>query len=249
MPDYKGVLTAHCGVHTVAIIPVISIATYRVSRCNSGRLPPILIKGNKMENIEISLNREYILAGDISASMQTVDAKCMGLNRYTYMLEKFKSFIQTTSDFDKHGGCTIMLFGQWVHKYEHANLSLVEDKLNRVDFEGLTMTDKLLQDAFEEHLEEKVKMLKEKELHPGTTLMVFTDGEPTDSASVKRVIMDIENKIDLETEFKIIFLTVGTVSTGINTFLQGLVKDSKKKIVSVFELDKINFIAAASGVV
>ena len=219
------------------------------SRCNSGRLPPILIKGTKMENIEISLNREYILAGDISASMRTGDPKCMNLTRYTYMLEKFKSFIQTTSDFDKHGGCTIMLFGKDVHKYEHANLATVEGRLDRIEFEPLTMTDKLLLEAFEEHLEEKVKMLKEKEIHPGTTLMIFTDGEPTDSMSVKRVITEIENKIDLDIEFKIIFLTVGTVSLGVYNFLQDLVKLSKKKIVSVYELDKIEFIAAASGVV
>lgn len=202
-----------------------------------------------MNNIEVSLDREYILAGDISASMQTVDPKCMNLIRYTYMLEKFKSFIQTTSDFDKHGGCTIMLFGKDVHKYEHANLSMIEDKLNRVEFEPLTMTDKLLTEAFDEHLEEKVKMLKEKEIHPGTTLMIFTDGEPTDGMAVKRVIIEIENKIDLDTEFKIIFLTVGTVSLVVYNYLQDLVKSSKKNIVSVFELDKINFIAAASGVV
>lgn len=209
----------------------------------------IIIKGIKMENIEISLNREYILAGDISASMRTVDPKCADLIRYTYMLEKFKSFIQTTSDFDKHGGCTIMLFGKDVQKFEHANLSTVEEKLNRVEYEPLTMTDKLLVEAFDEHLEEKVKMLKEKEIHPGTTLMIFTDGEPTDGMAVKRVISDIENKIDLDTEFKIIFLTVGTVSLMVYNYLQDLVKSSKKKIVSVFELDKIEFIAAASGVV
>jgi hypothetical protein len=212
-------------------------------------LPSILIKGTKMENIEISLNREYILAGDISASMRTVDPKCMDLTRYTYMLEKFKSFIQTTSDFDKHGGCTIMLFGKDVHKYEHANLSTIEEKLNDIGFEPLTMTDKLLEEAFDEHLEEKVKMLKQNEIHPGTTLMIFTDGEPTDMANVKRIIEMIENKIDLDTEFKIIFLTVGTISLVVQNFLKTLVTISKKKIVSIFELDKIEFIAAASGVV
>jgi len=165
------------------------------------------------------------------------------------MLEKFKSFIQTTSDFDKHGGCTIMLFGKNVHKFEHANLSMVESTLDKISFEGLTMTDKLLSEAFEEHIEEKVKMLKQNEIHPGTTLMVFTDGEPTDGASVIREIQAIEKKIDLDTEFKIIFLTVGTVNAFVQIFLQKLVSDSKKKIVSVFELESINFIAAASGVV
>lgn len=201
-----------------------------------------------MENLEVSLNREYILAGDISASMRTLDPKCMNLTRYKYMLEKFKSFIQTTSDFDKHGGCTIMLFGKEVQKFEHANLSTVEDKLDRIEFEALTMTDALIDEAYEEHREEKIKMLKEGEIHPGTTLMIFTDGEPTDGMSVKRAIANIESKIDLDTEFKIIFLTVGTISLITHNFLKDLVNLSKKNMVSVCELDNVNFIAAAAGV-
>lgn len=201
-----------------------------------------------MQNLEVSLDREYILAGDISSSMGTIDARCANLGRYQYMLEKFKSFIQRTSDFDEHGGCTIMLFGQHVHKYEHANLSLVDDKLNRIEFEGLTMTDLLLDEAFDEHNEERVKMLGEKKVHPGTTLMIFTDGDPTDRGAVERSIIKIENKIEIDTEFKIIFLTVGTVSPTLRSFLGRLVTNSKKKIVSVFELEEVNFISAASGV-
>jgi Protein of unknown function (DUF551) len=59
MPDYKGVLTAHCGVHTVAIIPVRSIAAYRASQCNSGRLP--FYFGYHMEwiNIKEKLPNRY----------------------------------------------------------------------------------------------------------------------------------------------------------------------------------------------
>jgi uncharacterized protein YegL len=200
-----------------------------------------------MNNLEISLNREYILAGDISISMETVDPKCMNLSRYQYMLEKFKSFIKTTSDFDEHGGCTIMLFGQNVHKYEHANLSLVEDKLDRVKFEGLTMTDLLLQEAWDEHKEEKVKMLKEKKIHPGTTLMIFTDGEPTNPASVVREIGNIKNKVDLDDEFKIIFLIVGSMEVNKLQFFNNLMKASPN-MISFHELENVNFIAAASGV-
>jgi len=201
-----------------------------------------------MNNLEVSLDREYILAGDISASMQTIDPKCMHLMRYNFMLEKFKSFVQRTADFDEHGGCTIMLFGQHVHKYEHANLDLIEKTLNKVQFEGLTMTDLLVAEAFDEHNEERVEMLKEKKVHPGTTLMVFTDGEPTDRASLERGITAIENAIELDTEFKIIFLTVGTITSDLKAYLDKLVSNSKKKIVSVCELENVNFISAAAGV-
>ena len=201
-----------------------------------------------MNNLEISLEREYILAGDISASMQTIDPKCMNLMRYNFMLEKFKSFVQRTADFDEHGGCTIMLFGQKVHKYEHANLDLIEKTLNKVQFEGLTMTDLLVAEAFDEHNEERVEMLKEKKVHPGTTLMVFTDGEPTYRASLERGITAIENAIELDTEFKIIFLTVGTITSDLKAYLDKLVSNSKKKIVSVCELENVNFISAAAGV-
>lgn len=205
-----------------------------------------------MKNIEVSLNREYILAGDISASMETVDPKCAGVSRYQYMLEKFRSFIRIACDFDPHGGPTIMLFGQNVTKYEHANLEMIDTKLESIKFEGLTMTDLLLAEAFAEHREEKSEEAEEGRLHPGTTLMIFTDGDPTNKESVKREIIRIANSIDRESEFTIIFLTVGTITQSLQAYLSnlesGLKDKAKYQIVSVQELDKVNFIGAASGI-
>ncbi len=203
-----------------------------------------------MNNLEISLDREYILAGDISISMETTDAKCSGFSRYQYMLEKFKSFIKTSSSFDKHGGCTIMLFGAEVKKYEHANLSMVDTELNNVKFEPLTRTDKLIEEAFEEHKEEKSKSAQEGNLHPGTSLFIFTDGDPSSRILLEQAIVKIINTIDRQQEFNITFLTVGSITKGLQSYLKSLcnIKGVKWQIVSVFQLEKVDFVAAAAQV-
>lgn len=193
--------------------------------------------------IEVNFNIEYILAGDISISMQKQD--CNGISRYEYMLEKFKAFMDTSKDFDKHGGCTVMLFGSKVHKYEHADTETVKKVLNKVSFECSTMTHYLIQEAFEEHLEEKSKSAKESKLHPGTCLMIFTDGEPSSESLVIREIQNIANRIDRQEEFQIIFLTVGQQSNEIKAFLKNLTTHKfKYPMVKVSPLDEVTFMEA-----
>ena len=163
------------------------------------------------------------------------------------MLEKFKSFMQTTADFDKHGGCTVFLFGQNITKYEHADITTVNRKLQNVNFESLTMTDNLIKEAFEEHQEEQDKAVKEDEKHPGSVLMIFTDGEPTNMPEVERAIFKIAETIISEDEFQIIFLTVGTVGLEVKRFLQRLENLKSRrgfKIVTVHELQNVDFISS-----
>lgn len=203
-----------------------------------------------MNNFEINPNKEYLLAGDISASMQTVDPLCDGMRRYDYMLEKFKAFINIAKDFDEHGAPTVFLFGKEVHKYEHTNIEIVEKKLSNVEFEGLTNTDLLLEEAFAEHREEKSERAREGKVHPGTCLMIFTDGVPTNYSAVERTILHIANGIDRQEEFDVVFLTVGTLDQMTNEFLNrlqsGVNGKAKYNIVSVKELDKTNFLSAAT---
>lgn len=197
-----------------------------------------------MINIEINPNKEYILAGDISASMSNPDQRCDGLSRYNYMLEKFKSFVKIACDFDPHGGPTVMLFGQHVKVFEHTNLATIDNELSKVVFEGLTNTDLLLDKAFEEHREEKGELAQKGQVHPGTCLMVFTDGVPTNLPAVERAVLRIANNIDRQDEFDIVFLTVGTVDDKTSTFLKNLQSGTKFNIVSVKELDNVSFLAA-----
>lgn len=195
-----------------------------------------------MKNIEIDLKREYILAGDISISMSTEDPLCNNLSRYSYMLENFKSFINLACDVDPHGAPTVMLFGKGVYVYDHANIKVVDEVLANVKFEPLTMTDELLSMALRKHKEEKAEKADIKEFYNGTTLLIFTDGEPTLQAAVERVLKEIENYVDRDDEFEIVFLTVGTVSSLLGFWLDKL--KTTFPMVRVEELDKVEFIQA-----
>jgi hypothetical protein len=202
-----------------------------------------------MNQIEIDPNKQYILAGDISGSMDTIDQKCAGLSRYKYMVEKFKAFIKISEDYDPDGP-TIILFGEHVHVYRNTTLSAVDSKLNKVEFEGFTNTDKVIDEAFKLHREEKVDLAKQGRAHPGTVLMIFTDGAPTNRAAVGRSIINVANTIDTREEFSIIFLTVGTLAPDLKdwlTMIDDNLKEAKLDIVDVKPLEEITFLGAVKG--
>lgn len=203
-------------------------------------------------NIEINPNCMYTLAGDISASMQTVDAKCAGLNRYQYMLEKFESFIKEAEDFDPDGP-TVMLFGENVHVYPNTKLIDVMGKLSKPSFEGYTNTHLVVQRAYDLHKAEKSVLAKDGKAHPGTVLFIFTDGQPTNQAALERTIVDIANNIDREDEFNIGFMLVGTITQSLREYLDhlddGLKGKVKYDIVGTKEIEGITFLKAVHNAV
>lgn len=202
-----------------------------------------------MQNIEIDPNKQYILAGDISASMDSQDAKCSGLSRYDYMLEKFKAFIKISEDYDPDGP-TIILFGEHVKVFRNTNLAAVDEKLSKVEFEGFTNTDKVIDEAFKLHREEKAELAKAGKAHQGSVLMLFTDGAPTNRAAVGRSIIEISNAIDTREEFSIIFLTVGTIAPDLKDWLEMIddnLKGAKFDIVDVKPLEDVSFLGAVKG--
>jgi hypothetical protein len=199
--------------------------------------------------IEVEPNRQYILAGDISASMNSTDAKCAGLTRYNYMVEKFRSFIKISEDYDPDGP-TIILFGENVKVFRNTTLSAIDSKLENVNFEGFTATDKAIDEAFKLHKEEKSELAKAGKAHPGTVLMIFTDGAPTNRAAVGRSIINIANSIDTREEFSIIFLTVGTIAPDLRdwlTMIDDNLKEAKHDIVDVKALEDVSFLGAVKG--
>lgn len=202
-----------------------------------------------MSNIEIDPNKQYILAGDISGSMDSKDSKCAGLTRYNYMLEKFEAFIKISEDYDPDGP-TVMLFGEHVHTFRNTNLDAIKDKLTKITFEGFTNTDKVIDEAFKLHREEKAALAKEGKAHQGTVLMLFTDGAPTNRAAVGRSITNIANAIDVREEFSIIFLTVGTIAPDLQdwlTMIDDNLKDAMLDIVDVKAIEDVTFLAAVKG--
>ena len=208
-----------------------------------------------MQNLELNPNVEYILGADISMSMETIDPLCGGQTRYNYMLEKFQSFIKTAEDFDEHGAPTIILFGENVKIYEHVKLDDIRSKLNSIVFEGFTNLHLLIEEAYKLHREDKSELAKEKKFHPGTKLLVFTDGEPTNKPAVERIIARIANEIDTQEEFQIMFLTVGTISPGLQRWLDGLHDKMEDKIINprdfdiihISPLEKISFLGAVGA--
>lgn len=201
--------------------------------------------------IELNPNMQYILAGDISASMQTPDKKCAGMERYPYMLEKFKSFITEAMDFDPDGP-TVMLFGEKVQIFPNTTLEAVDSKLSRVTYEGFTNTHLVVEEAFNIHKKEKSELSKEGKSHPGTVLFIFTDGQPTNQAALKRAIVTVANSLDREDEFNIGFLLVGTIDAGLRQYLDDLddnLKEAKYDIVGTHEVEGITFLKAVHNAV
>lgn len=202
-----------------------------------------------MNNIEIDPNKQYILAGDISGSMTQQDSKCAGLQRYDYMVEKFRSFIKISEDYDPDGP-TIILFGEKVTVFRNTTLAAIESKLTRIDFEGFTHTNLVIDEAFKLHREEKVELAKQGKAHQGTVLMIFTDGAPTNRAAVARSIINVANTIDTREEFSIIFLTVGMIAPDLKDWLVMIddnLKEAKLDIVDVKALEEVSFLGAVKG--
>ena len=210
------------------------------------------VRKQQMDNevIELNPNKQYILCGDISASMQDNDSKCGGSSRYNYMVEKFKSFIKEAEDFDPDGP-TIFLFGEKVSQYPNTTLDKVESKLKSPTFEGFTNTHLVVQEAWAMHIAEKVELAKDGKDHPGTVCFIFTDGEPTNRNALERTIRDIANAVTSEQEFSIGFILVGSIAPNLKEYLDKLDDGLKAKfdIVGTTEIEGLSFLKAVNNAI
>jgi hypothetical protein len=202
--------------------------------------------------MELNPNKQYILCGDISASMQSHDPKCGGLSRYAYMLEKFKSFVQESKDFDPDGP-TVLMYGENVHQYSVPSLEAIDNKLNNPIFEGFTNTHLVVGKAWEIHSHEKAVLKKEGKTHAGTVVFLFTDGQPTNEAALERKIIEIANAVDRDDEFSIGFVLVGTIDAHLRNYLNklddGLTGKVKFDIVGTTEIEGLTFMKAVNNAI
>ena len=198
---------------------------------------------SKMESkmIELNPNMQYILCGDISASMQERDPKCGNDTRYNYMLEKFKSFIKEAEDFDPDGP-TIILFGEDVKVYENTTLEKVQHNLSNISFQGFTNTHLAVKEAYRIHQRDK---------SDATCVFIFTDGQPTNELALERTIRDIANSVSKEDEFNIGFILTGTVPGKLREYLNKLDDGlgAKYDIVGVREIEGLTFLKAVNNAV
>lgn len=194
-----------------------------------------------MSNLEVNKGDEFIIAYDISGSMNTVDCPG-GLSRLVYTRETLKTFIGEAAKFDPNG-VSVYLFGATVHAYRDLTPQQVDEKLSNIKTEGATQTHLAIQAAFAEHKEKGSKQ---------TFLILFTDGAPSDSEAVKQTIIDITKKVADPMEFRIAFITVGVVADDLRAYLTELddtltQSGAAHDIVDVKAIDEVDFMAAVNG--
>lgn len=192
-------------------------------------------------NLELNKGDDFIIALDVSASMQAND--CNGATRTQYLLEQFGVFVKEASKYDTDG-VSLYAFGQKVTKFSDVAVDKLDEtisKLKALPYEGMTMTHLVIADAYAEHVARNNEQ---------TVLMIFTDGEPTDSDAVFKAIADITNKVKDEREFNISFITVGQRTASLEAWLSKLddaLPGAKYDIVDVKRLEEVDFYKAFDG--
>jgi Mg-chelatase subunit ChlD len=193
-------------------------------------------------NFELNQGDDFIIGLDISGSMQAGDCPG-GLSRLKYSLEQFATFAKEASKYDTDG-VSLYAFGVNVTAFPDITADKLDEviaKVSGMQLEGATMTHAVIQKAWEEHKSRNNEQ---------TVLMLFTDGEPSDSNAVFKVIADITNNVKDEREFNIAFITVGNRTPGLQAFLTTLddaIPGAKYDIVDVKKLEEVDFYKAFDG--
>lgn len=195
-------------------------------------------------NLELNAGDDFIIALDISASMQAGDCP-NGTSRIQYAQEQFRTFVGEASKFDTDG-VSLYAFGAHLHQFPDVaadKLDATIDRLRSLPLEGMTLTNLAIAAAFKEHKDRGNEQ---------TVLMIFTDGEPASQTDVFNVIADITKQLKDEHEFAISFITVGQRSPSLEQFLTKLddaIPGAVFDIVDVKRLEEVDFIAAFTGAV
>lgn len=191
-------------------------------------------------NLELNQGDNFIFGVDVSGSMAATD--CPGsMSRIQFLKEKTIQFAQEASKYDPDG-IDVLTFGHEVKAYEKITADKAAELINRFGaVESATMTHELIRKAWDLHKAGGYEQ---------TVLFIATDGSPTDRDAVKKVIVDITNKVGDEREFNISFLTVGTIASDLAAYLTSLdddLKGAKYDIVDVKRLEDVDFLSAFAG--
>lgn len=192
--------------------------------------------------MELHQGDNFIFGIDVSGSMAAQDCPG-GMQRIDYLKEKVEQFIIEASKYDTDG-IDVITFG---HQITVKNGVTADNAVSLIEglhaTEMATKTADLIHTAYELH---------KKGSYGRTTLFVATDGEPSDRAAVKKIIIDITNAIKDHGEFNISFLTVGVINAGLRNFLTELDDDlqgAKYDIVDVKSLEEVDFMSAFVGAI
>lgn len=191
-----------------------------------------------MSQLELNKGDNFIFGVDVSASMQATDCPG-GLSRIQYLKEKVITFVQEAGKYDDDG-IDVITFGHAVTHHPGVSADKAKEIIGKLKAnEGATHTHHLIESAYKLHVDGAYKQ---------TVLFVATDGAPSDPGTVKAAIKRIAKQLKDEHEFAISFLTVGTIDSGLRTFLDELDDGlGEPDIVDVKTLEDVDFTAAFSG--
>lgn len=184
------------------------------------------------DKLELNKDCNFIIALDISASMQNKDTPTPGQTRYQYALEMCEQFAHEAAKYDPDG-VSIITFGSDIHSHPDVAADKIDALLENQKFEGATQTNLAVHAAFMEHKKKNNKQ---------TCLMIFTDGEPSSEDDLLKEIASITQQVATNEEFTMIFITVGKRSPSLQAFLTKLDDDlpgAKYDIVDVKALEEV----------
>lgn len=194
---------------------------------------PYFIKGNGMID-----NRDYVLIVDKSGSMETRDA-AGGITRWESARESTFALAAAVEPMDPDG-IDLFVFATNFKKYPNVTPSSVDNIWKENNPMGGTNLHTVLIAAFEEF---KVKKAAGALPANGQTIIVVTDGEPSDQRAVKSAIKDVTQTMEKDEELAVLFIQAGN-DAGATAFLKALDDDlvsegAKFDIVDTIKFDEI----------
>jgi uncharacterized protein YegL len=149
-------------------------------------------------------NRDYTLMIDKSSSMATSD-RPNSKTRWEIAQESTLALAQKCEQIDPDG-ITIYLFSGRFRRYDNVTSDKVSQIYTVNEPMGKTDLAAALQDALDNYFERKALGQAKPN---GETILIITDGEPTDRKAVIRLLIDAANRIDRDEELAISLIQVG----------------------------------------
>jgi Mg-chelatase subunit ChlD len=165
--------------------------------------------------------RDYVLVVDRSASMEEPAKAGSSQTRWEYAQETTMALARKCAAFDDDG-IDVYTFNRTFQKFEGTTPENVKQIFASVNPGGSTDFLPVLKDAFDTHFRKGKKP---------TTIIVLTDGEPSDRDAGRKALQDLivatSKKLEVDAELAVTFIQVGNDPSA-TAFLKTLDDDMVK---------------------
>lgn len=161
-------------------------------------------------------NRDYTLIIDASTSMSTQD-QAGGKSRWEILQESTLALATTCEKFDEDG-LTVYILSSEFKRYDNVKSIQVPGIFNENQPGGTSQMAVVLQDALNNYFQRKSVGKTKQE---GETLLVLTDGLPSDRMAVTDVILRATRRMENAEELAVSFIQIGS-DPKVTRFLKSL---------------------------